>query len=180
MTSARRFCIFGLVLWLLVGALPGFPPGFADEAPPPSPRLGSSDNTPRLFAFAQALLEEGEYYRAIGEFQRFLFFYAEHPLAPQAQLRIGMAFFCGERWLQAFEVFRRVAQAAPDTPIGQAAALWMAETRAQGGDHSQAIRLYQEVITQYPGTFAAQRAAYLIGWSLLRKHQWTEAHSAMA
>ena len=36
---------------------------------------------PPLFAFAQSLFTAGEYYRAIGEFQRFLFFQPEHPLA---------------------------------------------------------------------------------------------------
>jgi hypothetical protein len=142
--------------------------------------LGSVSATSPLFGFAQSLFEAGEYYRAIGEFQRFLFFQPEHPLASEAQLKIGLGFFCGERWAQAFEVFRRVAQAAPDPAIRPVASLWMAETRAQSADYPQALRLYQGVMTEYPGTPVAERAAYLIGWSLLRQRQWTQARAAFA
>jgi len=126
------------------------------------------------------LFEAGEYYRAIGEFQRFLFFQPEHPLASEAQLKVGLGFFCGERWAQAFEVFRQVARAAPDPSIRPMAALWMAETRAHAGDDPQAIRLYREVTTEYHGTPVAERAAFLIGWSLVRQRRWVEARQAFA
>lgn len=152
----------------------------AEDASPSSHLTSSFDVTPPVFGFARALLHEGEYYRAIGEFQRFLFAHPEHPLASEAQLHIATAFFCGERWLQAFELFRRIAQATPDTPMGQRAALWMAETRARGADHPTALRLYQEVIARFPGTPTAQRAAYMLGWSLLRQGHWSEAHAAFA
>jgi len=171
MTLVRYFSCLALVWCFLDGPLPkmsvGAQPAATLQAPP-------------LFAFAQSLLDEGEYHRAIGEFQRSLFFNPAHPLTSEAQLRMGMAFFCGERWLQAFEVFRHVSQTAPATSIAEASALWMAETRARGGDHVRAIHLYAAVADRYPGTPAAQRAAYLIGWSHMRQRQWDEAHRALA
>src|ERR671922_1732378 len=97
-----------LLVWLLHGLFSGSPPVFADQLPLPAQRLSSVDATPPLFGFAQSLFAAGEYYRAIGEFQRFLFFQPEHPLASEAQLKIGLALFCGERWVPAFEVFRGV------------------------------------------------------------------------
>ncbi len=133
-----------------------------------------------MFGFAQSLYAAGEYYRAIGEFQRFLFFQPDHPLASEAQLTIGLAYFCGERWLQAFEVFRQVGRATPDAAIRAESALWMAETRARGGDQVEAIRLYQELSRQSPSGEIAQRAAYLIGWGYLRQRQWTNAREAFA
>jgi TolA-binding protein len=169
-----------VILWALAGlcmSLPTAVAGPPDASSAPS-RLG--DAIPRQFAFAQSLFETAEYYRAIGEFQRFLFFQPAHPLASHAQLTIGLAFFCGERWLQAFEVFRRIARAAPDLSIRQEAALWMAETRAHGGDHPEAMRLYQEILRQYPGGALAWRAGYLIGWSRLWQRQWTEARETFA
>jgi hypothetical protein len=169
-----------LLVWLLYGFFSGSPPIFTDQLSPSSPRLQSVEATSPLFGFAQSLFETGEYYRAIGEFQRFLFFQPEHPLASEAQLKIGLGFFCGERWAQAYEVFRQVARAAPDPSIRPMATLWMAETRAQGGDHPQAIRLYREAMTEYRGTPVAERAAYLMGWSLLRQRQWVEARQAFA
>jgi len=163
--ARRRVCCSMFICTIVSGIFAGVSPAIAED---------------RLFGFARTLLHEGEYYRAIGEFQRFLFAHPGHPRAPEAQLHIATAFFCGERWLQAFELFRRIAQAIPDTPVGERAALWMAETRARGGDHPTAIRLYQEVIARVPGTPAAQRAAYMRGWSLLRQRHWSEAHAAFA
>jgi tetratricopeptide (TPR) repeat protein len=133
-----------------------------------------------MFAFAQSLFATGEYYRAIGEFQRFLFFQPGHPLTSEAQLTIGLAFFCGERWLQAFEVFRRVTRTAPDAAMRAETALWMAETHARGGDQMEAIRLFQELIRQHPESVIAQRSAYMIGWGYLRQRRWTEARDVFA
>ena len=164
------------VLWLFGGV------GLCLASPSPlvSPLLASAASPPPLFAFARSLFAAGEYYRAIGEFQRFLFFQPQHPLASEAQLTIGLAFFCGERWLQAFEVFRRVARTAPDAPMRAEAALWMAETRARGGDQMEAVRLFQELMRQYPESVITQRAAYLLAWGYVRQRQWVEAREAFA
>jgi len=166
---------FLVILWFVF--VPSFTcagevaPALVPSAPPPR----AEPHAPPLFAFAQSLFESGEYYRAIGEFQRFLFFQPGHPLTASAQLTVGLAFFCGERWLQAFEVFRRVTRVAPDPLIRQETALWMAETRARGGDHAEAIRLYGDLIRQSPQPRLVDRAAYLLGWSQLWQGQWSEA-----
>ena len=112
-----RMVVF--MLWFLSGLCLSLPTVFAGSIAASSPASRSGEPAPLLFAFAQSLFDSGEYYRAIGEFQRFLFFQPEHPLTPQAQLTIGLAFFCEERWLQAFEVFRRTARATPEPAIRQ-------------------------------------------------------------
>jgi TolA-binding protein len=170
--------ILWLALWFHGGLCLTLPTALASTLPLVSPQLELAGPPPPLFAFAQSLFNAGEYYRAIGEFQRFLFFQPQHPLVSEAQLTVGLAFFCGERWLQAFEVFHLVTRAAPDGSIRPEATLWMAESRARGGAQGEAIRLYREVMRQYPGSALAQRAAYLIGWGYLRQRQWTEARAA--
>jgi TolA-binding protein/TM2 domain-containing membrane protein YozV len=167
-------------LWFYCGIWCMLPTVLASPSPLASLPLVSTARQPPLFAFAQSLYAAGEYYRAIGEFQRFLFVQPEHPLASEAQLTIGLAFFCGERWLQAVEVFRQVARTTPNAMMRAEAVLWMAETRTRGGDQVEAIRLYQELIRQYPESVIAQRAAYLIGWSYVQLRQWEEAREAFA
>jgi TolA-binding protein len=169
-----------LVLWCHGWMWFCLPAAYASPLPLTPLPLESATPQPPLFRFAQSLYAAGEYYRAIGEFQRFFFFQPDHPLAFEAQLTIGLAYFCGERWLQAFEVFRQITRATPYASIRAEAALWMAETRARGGDHLEAMRLYQALILQHPGSVIAQRAAYLIGWGYLRQRQWTEAREAFA
>jgi TolA-binding protein len=166
-------------LWFYCAMWCMLPSMLASPSPLASSHLVSTARQPPLFGFAQSLYAAGEYYRAIGEFQRFLFVQPEHPLASEAQLTIGLAFFCGEHWLQAFEVFRRV-RTTSDSTMRAEAALWMVETRARGGDQEEAIRLYQELIRQYPESVIAQRAAYLLGWGYVRQRQWTGAREAFA
>jgi tetratricopeptide (TPR) repeat protein len=169
-----------LAVWILCGLCLGLGAARAGPSPAGAPPSELAEAPPPLFAFAQWLFDTGEYYRAIGEFQRFLFFSPQHPLASQAQLRIALAYFCGERWLEAFEVFRQVARVARDPAIREAAALWMAEALAKRGSHEEAMRLYRDVIAKAPGTPSAERAAYLLGWSLLWLRQWREARQAFA
>ncbi len=172
--------ILWLALWLHGGMWLSLTAALASTSAVVPPHLSLKATPPPLFAFGQALFDAGEYYRAIGELQRFLFFQPQHPLASEAQLTIGLAYFCGERWVQAFEVFRRVTRGAPDPAVMAEAALWMAESRAHGGDQEEAMRLFHELMRRYPGGAIAQRAAYLIGWSYMRRRQWIEAHEAFA
>jgi len=173
----RRILALVLCLWGLWSS----PPAAPAASPPLVPsRPALTTPQPPLFAFAQSLFAAGEYYRAIGEFQRFLFFQPHHPLAPEAQLTLGLALFCGERWVPAFEVFRRVARTAPDDAVRAEASMWMAETHARGGDQAEAIRLLQELMRQYPQGPTAERAAYLIGWGYVQQGRWPEARDAFA
>jgi tetratricopeptide (TPR) repeat protein len=171
--------IVGLMLWL--GCLVfNLPCALADQGHPVWQEAKAAETPPPLFAFAQSLFDAGDYYRAVGEWQRFLFFQPQHPRASQAQLGIALAYFCGERWLQAYEVFRQVTRVAPDPASKEAAALGMAESQARRGAHGEAIRLYGGVIATYPGTPTADRAAYLRAWSQLWLRQWEEARHPFA
>jgi len=170
--------ILRLVSWCLCGLWLNLAAALAGSPPLAPSRPAFTPPQPPLFAFAQSLFAAGEYYRAIGEFQRFLFFQPHHPSASEAQLTLGLALFCGERWVPAFEVFRRVARTAPDTAMRAEASMWMAETHARGGDQAEAIRLLQELMRQHPQGFIAQRAAYLIGWGYVQQRRWPEASDA--
>ena len=169
-----------VTMWILCGLIVSVPIALSGQTQSIVPRHESTEAPPRLFAFAQSLFDAGEYYSAVGEFQRFLFFHPQHPLASQAQLHIALAYFCGERWLQALEVFRQVTRVAADPSIREVAALWAAEAMAKRGTHAEAIRLHRDVTTTYRGRPTAKRAAYLLGWSLLWLRQWEEARQAFA
>src|SRR5688500_951422 len=66
------------ILCCFAGLSVSLPTAFAALSSPSSPPSRSAETAPPLFAFAQSLFEAGEFYRAIGEFQRFLFFQPEH------------------------------------------------------------------------------------------------------
>jgi hypothetical protein len=83
--------LFGL-LWMVL--LP--PPAVADE-------LVLDDG--RVWRFAETLLKDGEYYRAISEYRRLTHFFPDSPHATAARLRIGEALLRGGEAAQAIAHF---------------------------------------------------------------------------
>ena len=69
---------------------------------------------------ADMFLAEGEYYRAITEYQRFLYFFPEAEQANYARLQIGMAYFRGGEYPQAIEAFARIRQSYPSEHFAKA------------------------------------------------------------
>lgn len=60
------------------------------------------DPRPLLY-FADSLLNEKDYYRAIGEYKRVLFFFPDYPKREWIFLQIGKAYYLGERYSLAKE-----------------------------------------------------------------------------
>jgi outer membrane protein assembly factor BamD (BamD/ComL family) len=82
----------------------------------------------QLMEFAEHLMREGEYFRAITEYRRFLFYYPHDPRQVMVNFRIGLAFYRGQSYADALQTFREVTRRFPDTPYGQLAWLWQGES----------------------------------------------------
>jgi hypothetical protein len=87
-------------------------------------------NPSEVLGFADHLLQEHDLYRAVGEYQRFLYLCADCPEAPRARLSIGDAYALGEEWGLAIEHYAQVQQEPWKTVAGGAsAAVWTARRR---------------------------------------------------
>jgi TolA-binding protein/TM2 domain-containing membrane protein YozV len=62
---------------------------------------------------AESFLTEGEYYRAITEYKRFLYFFPDSEQVAYVQLQIGMAYYRGGEYPAAIEAFAKVRQDYP-------------------------------------------------------------------
>ncbi len=128
-----------------------------------------------ILSFADHLYEQGDYYRAITEYERFLFSYPRHPLAKKAQYQIGMSYLKGEKYTQALQHFRGLADKYPSDEIGRASLFMLAETYYQKKDYGQAIDAYEKFLTSYPDDRQADSARIKKGWCYLRQGNWREA-----
>ncbi|NIQ96268.1 MAG: tetratricopeptide repeat protein, partial [Desulfuromonadales bacterium] len=72
----------------------------------PAPVAGQQES-PSL-SFADALFAEGDYYRAITEYKRYLHHFPQGAEASRAALEIGRSYLAGGRYEQADEAFDRV------------------------------------------------------------------------
>lgn len=129
----------------------------------------------QLLQFAEQLLQEGEYFRAITEFRRFRFDYPDDPRQAMALFRIGQAYYRGQQYEEALQTFRDVSQTYPDSPYGQQAWLWQGESLIQQTQYAAAEQSYTAFIEHASDPSAMPYALYQRGWTLLYRRQWQAA-----
>ena len=63
--------------------------------------------------FANQLYKNKEYYRAITEYERFLFFFPEHPASLRAKIQIGKAYQAGKNYQAAIDYWQQIQAENP-------------------------------------------------------------------
>ncbi len=129
----------------------------------------------QLFMFAEQLMREGEYFRAITEYRRFLFYYPGDLRRPMVHFSIGLAFYRGESYGEALQAFREVTQLYPNTAYGKQAWLWQGESLARQGQYAAAEQFYAEITERFPHDAIGHQARYQRAWTLLSRRQWRDA-----
>jgi hypothetical protein len=92
------------------------------------------------FAFAHSLFLQKEYFRSIGEYQRWLYFHQEDPKAAQANFFIGRAYQEGDRHFEAVR-YLRLAE-----PLGRIAKLRLADSLLRLGSPEG-----EKILLEMPG-----------------------------
>lgn len=131
-----------------------------------------------LLSFGNHLSGEGDYYRAITEYERVIYFFPEDPAAKTAQYNIALSYLKGEKWGQAIERFRSLAERYPNEDTGRKALFMVAATYFAKRDFVLAIPAYHEFLTRYPEASQADDARLKIGWCWLFQGQWQEGAAA--
>ncbi|MBI4379340.1 MAG: outer membrane protein assembly factor BamD [Nitrospinae bacterium] len=71
----------------------------------------------RQYDFAMSLFNEGEYYRAITEWKRFIFYFPKSELIDDAALFIGKSYLMGKEYDTAIEEFRMFRENFPESDL---------------------------------------------------------------
>jgi hypothetical protein len=133
-------------------------------APPPAACRGAAE----AVAFGDWLAERGDYYRAIGEFQRARWLGAGACGEDELALRIARAYVLGEQPEPAAALGRRLVREAADASVRQEAALVLALARLGADDAPSAVALSRAVRERGDGS-AARRSRLVAGIALLRE-----------
>lgn len=91
------------------------------------------------FDFGMWLFEKEEYFRAISEFQRFIFFYPNDLNVPKAKFMIGLSFFKAERFADAVEAFEN---AKVDKNFSFIAGIYKADSLFLAGNYAKSREEY--------------------------------------
>jgi TolA-binding protein len=174
---ATQICV---VLFILSAELPGV----CQSSEPLWQQLSASTTAPieagsfsadQLLIFAEQLMREGEYFRAITEYRRFLFYYPDDPRRAMVHFSIGLAFYRGESYVEALQTFQEVTKRYPNTAYGKQAWLWQGESLIRRGQYTTAEQLYTEITERFPHDKIGQQARYQRAWTLLYRRQWRDA-----
>jgi tetratricopeptide (TPR) repeat protein len=131
----------------------------------------------RQFQFAEDLFQRGEYYRAIGEYERFIHFFPESEEVVLARYRIGLAYLKGERYEEAIEAFTLVARQYSASAYADQSYLRMGEAYIQLERYDDAITHLEKLIAITPDQNIKDEAHYRCGWSYLKQESWDSAEA---
>jgi tetratricopeptide (TPR) repeat protein len=180
----KNLCRISRFLWLTAFMLgiavlfpsPRFPHLQAETLEPLNKQaIPTGLTADQLIEFADHLMSEGEYFRAITEYRRFLFLYPQDARQAMIHFRVGLTLYRGQQYEEALQTFRDVAQRYPDTPYGKQAWLWHGESLLRQAQYKAAEQIYMQMIERFPDDEAGQVARYQRGWALIYQQQWHAA-----
>ncbi|MBN1848107.1 MAG: tetratricopeptide repeat protein [Deltaproteobacteria bacterium] len=143
--------------------------------PDPGPSAQITLDSKDQFGFARYCMEQGEYYRAVGEFERFVFLFPDHERVPEAQYYIGVCYVLGGRYDSARSVLEEVYRKQSELPLSEKALFMMGEAYYRQGAFEEAEQYFRKVIDDHTQSELRGAVLYRLGWSRLKTDQWQDA-----
>jgi hypothetical protein len=119
--------------------------------------------------------EDGDFYRAITEYKRFLFFFPESLRAEEALWKIASSYFQGKKWDEALSAADDLLKKHPSSPWAPEAILLKGRCWMEKKEFSQARHYFLLAREMAAGTGIAQEAQWQTAVSFLREDRWKEA-----
>lgn len=132
---------------------------------------GTDEHARETLAFADHLYATGDFYRAITEYERFLFLAPGSDSANRAKYQIGLCYYRGKKWEAAIPIFRELKDNARDEAAGREACLRLAESYHRSGDYARAEVTLDEYERAYPQDSRADEVRIQKAALLLRQNQ---------
>lgn len=155
MTDTMNRCVLLLVALFL--ALPA--PGHGEEA-------GILLTESIQLKLADAFMAEGEYYRAVTEYKKFIILFPDSKQADYAGFRIAMAYYRGEEYESAARAFTAFATRYPRSRHAPEAGYYEGMSYLGLNKPGKAESAFTRVVTACPDSEYGRRA--LLGTSLIR------------
>ncbi len=119
--------------------------------------------------------QEGDYYRAVTEYKRFLFLFPQSPRAAEAELNVLKSYFQGKRWNDAIRTAEEFEKIFPSSPLLPEAVLLEGISFGEKGDISRGRLFLRRVQEMAPRTPLADEAQWQLALTYLKEENWKEA-----
>jgi outer membrane protein assembly factor BamD (BamD/ComL family) len=132
------------------------------------------DAAEQQFGFAEALFQEGDYFRAITEYKRFIFFYPHDNRIDRAGLRIVESYFRAKRYQESVEAAQTFINSFPSSLLVADALYLKAMAEKNQKKYDQALSTLEALIKTTTGELR-DRAIYQQGLIAFEKADWKSA-----
>ena len=105
----------------------------------------------KVFGFAERLFEEGDYYRAITEYKRFIFLFPESEYTEKSFFRIGESYFRAKKWKEAIESFDLFVKKFPRSLLRDEALYHQGIAEKNLKSHSEALSIFESLAARSCG-----------------------------
>ena len=126
---------------------------------------------------ADHFFQEGDYYRAITEYKRFLFFFPQNLKAAEAQWKIARSYFHGRKWDEAISAGDHLIKKFPSTSYKAEALLLTGLCFKEKKEYSQARFFFGKAKEEATGATTGDEAQWQIAATYLKEERWKEASS---
>jgi tetratricopeptide (TPR) repeat protein len=124
---------------------------------------------------ADHFFQEGDYYRAITEYKRFLFFFPHNIRTEEAQWKIGRSYFNGMKWDEAIAANDNLIKKFPSTRYKADAMLLTGLCFKEKKEYSQARFFFGKAKEEAADAPTADEAQWQIAATYLKEEKWQEA-----
>ena len=134
----------------------------------------------KQFDFAKHYFLSGEYFRAIDEYKRFIYFFPEDNRVKIAMYKIGMSYFNSKSFNDAINSFNTLIDKYSDTDFSMTdlctkAYLMISKCHIHLNEYDFAAICLNNLITITDDIDVKDEAYYQIGWIYLEKASWEKA-----
>jgi TolA-binding protein len=149
---------------------------------PSSGSCAESDQKPVLkiepdtqYDFAEYYYSNEEYFRAIGEYKRFIYFFPEDTRVPLAAYKIGESYFKARRFREAIDSFKIIIDRYSDIDLSIKSYFMISECLVMLDKYGPAISNLHNLILITDDVNTKDEAFYRIGWIYLEMEAWEKA-----
>jgi tetratricopeptide (TPR) repeat protein len=128
---------------------------------------------------ADHFFQEGDYYRAITEYKRFLFFFPQNRQCEEAEWKISRSYFHGIRWDEAISASERLINHFPSTQYKAEALLLIGLCFKEKKEYNRARFFFGKVKEEAADTPNADEARWQTAATYLKEEKWKEASASL-
>ena len=168
--SAKRKIKINIIFVCLFFSSSYFFPSFAE--------LNNTINADTQFQFAEHYFRNQEYYRAISEYERFIYFFSKDDRHAQAMYQIGLAYLKGEKYREAVDTFNNLIIQFPLTDFKNKSLFKISECFDQLNNCARAVEYLNNILSSTDNVDVLDEAYYRRGWLYLKMRRFEKAEES--